>query len=139
MMLVNATTVILARGLSSLSRTIIVQFRGLPMSESYPKFNNHASCSDHNPDLWFPQERAGSRSWTRTPDAIRARTICASCPARIECYDYAIKIRNLYGIWAGLDWYERHAIQDEEQIETVEMLNTFTFSAFHDRNATNDE
>jgi len=136
---VSATTVILAHGLSSLCRTIIVQFRGLPMSEYYPSFDNPSACADHDPDLWFPQEKSGTRNWTRTPDAIRARTICASCPARLECYDYSIKLRNLYGIWAGLDKYERHEIQDEQGIETTEMVNTFTFSAFHDRNANHEE
>jgi WhiB family redox-sensing transcriptional regulator len=100
------------------------------MSNYYPSFTNPASCSDHDPDLWFPQEKSGTRNWTRTPDAIRARTICASCPARQECYDYAIKFRNLYGIWAGLDWYERHEIQDKEKIETIDMLDTFNLSAF---------
>jgi len=98
------------------------------MSDHYPKFDNHASCSDHNPDLWFPQEKAGNRSWTRTPDAIRARTICASCPARQECFEYSIKYANLYGIWAGLDWYERREIQAEEGIQPIEMLDTFDSS-----------
>lgn len=138
-MLVSATIVILAHGLSSLLRTIIVQFRGLPMSEHYPSFTNTAACSSHNPDLWFPQEKSGTRNWTRTPDAIRARTICASCPARQECYDYSIQYSNLYGIWAGLDWYERKEIQAEDGIDTTEWLDTFTFSFFHDRNVANDE
>ena len=135
----NATTVIVARGLSSLTRTIIVRVRGLPVSDHYPRFKNHSSCSSHNPDLWFPQEKSGTRNWTRTPDAIRARTICASCPARQECLDYSLKYTGLYGIWAGLDWYERREIQDKQGIETEEWVSTFTFSHFHDRNSTNDE
>lgn len=124
----NAITVIVARGLSSLSRTIIVRVRGLPVSDHYPRFENHASCSDHNPDLWFPQEKSGSRNWTRTPDAIRARTICASCPARQECLDYSLNYSGLYGIWAGLDWYERREIQDERGIQPIQMLDTFVSS-----------
>jgi WhiB family redox-sensing transcriptional regulator len=138
-MLVNATTVQLAHGLSSLCRTIIVQFRGLPMSDMYASFQNTAACASHDPELWFPQEKSGTRNWTRTPDAIRARTICASCPARQECLEYSLKYTGLYGIWAGLDWYERREIQEKEQIETTEWVSTFTFSQFHDRNSANEE
>ena len=98
------------------------------MNDHYPRFENHASCSDHNPDLWFPQEKSGSRNWTRTPDAIRARTICASCPARQECLEYSLNYSGLYGIWAGLDWYERREIQDKRGIQPIAMLDTFVSS-----------
>ena len=98
------------------------------MNNHYPIFVNDASCADHDPDLWFPQEKSGTRNWTRTPAAIKARTICASCPARQECMDYSLKYTGLYGIWAGLDWYERAELQDEMNMPTTPMLDTFQSS-----------
>lgn len=90
-----------------------------------PRFVNHASCSDYDPDLWFPTERAGKqRSWLRTPQVALAREICSTCPAFQECFDYSLKYSGLYGIWAGLDWYQRQDIQDQAGIKPIEMLST---------------
>ncbi len=37
----------------------------------------------------------------------RAKDICASCPVRQPCLDYAIQIREPHGIWGGLNENER--------------------------------
>lgn len=90
-----------------------------------PRFVNKASCEDHDPELWFPQEQGGHRAWTRTPDAMKARSICKECPALIECRMYSLQYSGLYGIWAGLDWYERDTIQKKLNIVPVAMTDTF--------------
>ena len=33
----------------------------------------------------------------------RAKAICNECPARQECLDYALEIREPHGIWGGLN------------------------------------
>ena len=110
------------------------------MDNHSAQFDNPALCASHpEPDLWFPKEKSGTRNWTRTPDAVKARTICQACPAQQECLDYSLQYRYLYGIWAGLDWYERHEIQDRKKIKTMDWVSTFTFSYFHDRNSANEE
>jgi WhiB family redox-sensing transcriptional regulator len=40
----------------------------------------------------------------------RAREVCAGCPVRTECLDYAIEHREQFGIWAGTTYRERRAL-----------------------------
>lgn len=40
----------------------------------------------------------------------RAKMICASCPVRQPCLDYAISIREPHGIWGGLNENERRQL-----------------------------
>jgi WhiB family transcriptional regulator, redox-sensing transcriptional regulator len=37
----------------------------------------------------------------------RAKAICASCPVRVECLDYALAHHVRHGIWGGLNEEER--------------------------------
>jgi len=38
---------------------------------------------------------------------LRAKSICRICPVGAECLDYAMTIREPYGIWGGLTEAER--------------------------------
>jgi WhiB family redox-sensing transcriptional regulator len=40
----------------------------------------------------------------------RAKAICATCPVRPPCLDYALSIREPHGIWGGLNELERKAL-----------------------------
>jgi uncharacterized membrane protein len=40
-----------------------------------------------------------------------ARRVCAVCPVRQPCLDYAISNRIAYGIWGGLTERERRALR----------------------------
>lgn len=75
-----------------------------------PKFDHHASCSDHDPELWFTDEMKGN-SFRVSPDGRMARTICKLCPAFDECMDYSMQYKGLFGIWAGLNHVERLRLQ----------------------------
>ena len=70
-----------------------------------------ASCVQYDPEWWFPIEIGGSSTWSRTPEAMKAREICATCPAFDECRDYSLRFDSIHGIWAGLDRHERYALQ----------------------------
>jgi len=70
-----------------------------------------ASCVQYDPEWWFPIEIGGSSTWSRTPEAMKAREICATCPAFDECRDYSLRFDSIHGIWAGLDRHERDALQ----------------------------
>jgi WhiB family redox-sensing transcriptional regulator len=39
-----------------------------------------------------------------------AKAICAGCPVKAECADYAIRAREPYGVWGGLTEEEREAL-----------------------------
>lgn len=96
------------------------------MSNHMPNFVNHASCTEHDPDLWFPVEvnTGRHRKWTKTPEVMKAREICSTCPALKECFDYSIRYTTLYGIWAGLDWFQRTEIQEKSGMKTIDVLLT---------------
>lgn len=57
-----------------------------------------AACRNHDTAMWFSSAIA---------DIARARTICAGCPVRQQCADYAIEAEEPWGIWGGLDQHER--------------------------------
>ena len=40
----------------------------------------------------------------------RAKAICATCPVKKACLDYAIRIREPHGIWGGLNEVERKQV-----------------------------
>lgn len=65
-------------------------------------------CRSVDPMLFFhPQNERGSSRVRRDQSAKR---VCASCPVRLECADYAIRAREPYGVWGGLSEDEREAI-----------------------------
>jgi len=56
-----------------------------------------ASCKGIiNPNLFFPESREQE---AKCLPIVRA--ICAGCPERKECLDYALKQQIAHGIWAG--------------------------------------
>ncbi|MCJ7672200.1 MAG: WhiB family transcriptional regulator [Acidimicrobiia bacterium] len=42
----------------------------------------------------------------------RAKQICAACGVRVECLEYALRIRDPHGIWGGMDERQRRALLD---------------------------
>ena len=61
-----------------------------------------AACRGADLDLFFPE---------RGESAEPARRVCAACPVRQPCLDYAISNRIIYGIWGGLTERERRALR----------------------------
>jgi WhiB family transcriptional regulator, redox-sensing transcriptional regulator len=41
----------------------------------------------------------------------RAKQVCTDCPVRAECLEYALRVREPYGIWGGLNQAERFEMQ----------------------------
>lgn len=69
-------------------------------------WRDEALCAQTDPDLWFP-ERDGDRA---TNNYAAARAICARCPVRAECLEYALEQHLTDGMWGGLTPYERVAL-----------------------------
>lgn len=67
-----------------------------------------AECRGADQRLFFhPQHERGTRRRQRDR---AAKMICARCPVRIECADYAVRAHEPYGVWGGLTEEERAAI-----------------------------
>lgn len=96
------------------------------MSEHYlPVFVNDALCKHYDPEWWFP-EYGSRKTKQRTKEDLLARTICAECPARQECKEYAMQYSGLFGIWAGMNDYERELEQKRLGIVPTAMNDTLS-------------
>lgn len=62
-----------------------------------------AACSASNDTAaaFFPE---------RGQSASPARSVCAGCPVRAECLDYAVTNRIYHGVWGGLSEKERRPL-----------------------------
>ena len=40
----------------------------------------------------------------------QAKQVCAACPVRAECLDYALRVNEPLGVWGGLDPIERRTL-----------------------------
>jgi WhiB family transcriptional regulator, redox-sensing transcriptional regulator len=69
-------------------------------------WQQRAAC--RGPDTWlfFPPSHFERRGDKDAREA-RAKAVCRTCPVRRECLDFALKIREPYGIWGGLTEVER--------------------------------
>lgn len=70
------------------------------------------------PPLW--QEQAACRSAVgvnffpeRGQTTKEAKAVCAACPVRAECLDYALANREKFGVWGGLSERQRRRVRQE--------------------------
>jgi WhiB family redox-sensing transcriptional regulator len=71
---------------------------------SGPSWFVDAECRRHGPSKMYPD-------WNR-PVAVReARAVCAPCPVRAECLEYALSTNEPYGVWGGYTRDERVKIR----------------------------
>lgn len=63
----------------------------------------HAACLAYDPNLWFLEDKTGSYR--------EARQICAGCPVRVDCLDWAVETNTDYGLWGGLAPHERKKLR----------------------------
>jgi WhiB family transcriptional regulator, redox-sensing transcriptional regulator len=56
------------------------------------------ACVTEDPDLFFPVSTVGLSQRQEQ----RAKTVCAGCPVRLECLQYALDSGQMHGVWGGL-------------------------------------
>lgn len=61
-----------------------------------------AECLSANPRLFYP---------ARGEDTTPAKAICARCPVKAQCLDFAIENVEKFGIWGGTSEKERRVIR----------------------------
>jgi WhiB family redox-sensing transcriptional regulator len=65
-----------------------------------------AACRGPQASVFFPPTHF-ERKDEKEDREMRAKAICASCPVKKPCLDYAVAIREPHGIWGGLNELER--------------------------------
>jgi WhiB family transcriptional regulator, redox-sensing transcriptional regulator len=72
----------------------------VPINEERP-WVVFAACADIESDIYFSTDPADERS---------ALALCATCPVRDECLEYALDARERYGVWGGTTEKERRRL-----------------------------
>ncbi len=65
-----------------------------------------AACRGPQAAVFFPPSSFERKDEKEAREA-RAKEICATCPVRKPCLEYAIRIKEPHGIWGGLNEVER--------------------------------
>jgi WhiB family redox-sensing transcriptional regulator len=63
-----------------------------------------AACRPADPELFFPLSESGKAR----EQIAEAKAVCAGCPVRRQCLEFALRTRQAHGIWGGLTELERH-------------------------------
>lgn len=72
-------------------------------------WQDRAACKGPQAAVFFPPPHF-ERKDEKEAREQRAKGICATCPVRVPCLDYAISIREPHGIWGGLNELERKSL-----------------------------
>lgn len=82
----------------------------LVLMDAMEQAGDYVPCMNY-PDLFFMELKG--------PDAIHnqrmAKDLCADCPIRLQCLDYAMKQNEEYGIWGGLSPHERKLLRKKKR------------------------
>jgi WhiB family redox-sensing transcriptional regulator len=74
-----------------------------------------AACRGEEAGLFFAPNHYETKN-QKDAREHRAKSICAGCPVRIDCLEYAVRIREPHGIWGGLNELERrHLVRHRER------------------------
>ena len=77
------------------------------------KFENVASCASADPDAFFTEDSDNGVGTYR--DTLLIQRICAGCPAKAECLDYALH-NIVLGYWANTTEYQRSKLRRQLNI-----------------------
>ncbi|HET6504450.1 MAG TPA: WhiB family transcriptional regulator [Amycolatopsis sp.] len=72
---------------------------------------SRAACRDEDPELFFPVSEMGPGA----RQAAQAKAVCARCPVRAECLEYALDNGLDHGIFGGLTERERRGVRTRQQ------------------------
>lgn len=72
-------------------------------------WQDRAACRGQPAAVFFAPAHFEKKE-VRAARERRAKAICAACPVRKECLDYALRAQELHGIWGGLNEVERREL-----------------------------
>ena len=72
-----------------------------------PPWMIRASCREAPAGMFFPSDGVG---------VDVARRVCAGCPVKAECLEYALEYRIEHGVWGGCSERERRRILRQRRL-----------------------
>jgi WhiB family redox-sensing transcriptional regulator len=76
------------------------------MDHTTDDWREHAACRDADPELFFPVTDIGPGA----RQVSQAKTVCAGCPVRARCLDYAVDNALDHGVFGGMTERERRQL-----------------------------
>jgi WhiB family redox-sensing transcriptional regulator len=73
----------------------------------YDDWRHRAACRDEDPELFFPVSDVGPGA----RQADQAKAVCARCPVRAECLEYALDNGLDHGVFGGTTETERRELR----------------------------
>jgi WhiB family transcriptional regulator, redox-sensing transcriptional regulator len=73
------------------------------MTEYATDWREAGACLSADPDLFFPIAVGALAAG----DSVGALHVCARCPVRQQCLDFALRTNETHGIWGGTTPEER--------------------------------
>jgi len=68
---------------------------------------NQGKCKEMDPTLFFPSDGVGVQA---------AQRICAECPVKAACLEYALVNRVDHGVWGGASERERRRLLSRRRL-----------------------
>jgi WhiB family redox-sensing transcriptional regulator len=86
-------------------------------NDDVPSWQFRAACRGEDSTLFFAPNYFEQRGEKDAREA-KAKAICTIFPVRIDCLEYAMRVREPYGVWGGMNETERRALaRDRERRE----------------------
>jgi WhiB family redox-sensing transcriptional regulator len=87
--------------------------------DTHDNWQQHGACTSKNAELFFPV--AHTYGWRKQTEA--AKNVCAGCPVREVCLQWAVETGQQAGVWGGLSERERQALSPERRSPTQVCLD----------------
>ncbi len=83
----------------------------LPLLSVAPEtsWQHRGRCREVDVDVFFPPSHFEHKPEREAREA-RAKAVCAQCPVKVECLDWALAVREPHGVWGGCSESERKQI-----------------------------
>jgi len=69
-----------------------------------------ALCAQADPETFFPEKGGSTRP---------AKQVCARCPVKAECLEYALATDQGFGVWGGMSERERRRLTGRRSANTA--------------------
>jgi len=98
---------------------------GLPVAKYSDdgKWRLSARCREQDKSVFFVEGGQGNSARTLQDRRELALFVCAECPVRMHCLNYALCNEERHGIWGGIDFSRLSSIERISLLSRIEKVN----------------
>lgn len=89
------------------------------------RWRERAQCKNEERSTFFVEVARGTNYRALNAAKEIALLICAECPVRLRCLNYAVRNDERYGIWGGVDFSKLKKTDRELLIERLDKLSVY--------------